>query len=86
MYRETVDFWLPDNQAQEGPQLARQMYDMLVTIYSSLFRPSSPLTLNWLVDDVYAMFGRDCNVMKGMGMLKTEFALFGKFMTRRKSS
>lgn len=81
MYRETVDCWFPERQKQ-GPQLARQMYDMLVSIYSGLFGPSSPLRLNWLVGDVYGLFGRDYLVMQSMGTLKTEFTLFGKKVSK----
>lgn len=81
MYRETVDSWFP-KQEKECPHLARQMYDMLVSIHSELFGTISPLRLNWLVDDVFALFGRDFSVMKRMGTLKTEFVLFGKSIMR----
>jgi hypothetical protein len=77
-YRETID-GLGNREQEEGqlPQLARHMYDVLVSTCSALFRPSSPLPLNWLIDDIYELFGRDNNSMQTMGTLKTEFFLFG---------
>ena len=77
MFRETMDSWFPEKQEYECPQLARQMYDMLASIHSG-FGTSSPLRLNWLVDGIFALFGRDFAVTKSMGTLKTEFALFGR--------
>jgi len=81
-YRDTIDYWPPrDHKLQE---LTRQMYDMLVSIYSALFRPSSPLRLGWrggetgLFKDFLDMFGGDDILMQRMGTLKTEFALYRK--------
>lgn len=85
MYRETVDSWFPEKHDIECPQLARQLYDMLVSIYSGLFGSISPLRLNWLTDDVYAIFGRDCRLINSMGTLKTEFALFGTLLSHKSS-
>ena len=76
-YRATVNAWPSCKHSHRD--LARQMYDMLVSIYSGLFASSSPLRLNWLIRDVYDMFGGDNILMQGMGLLKTEFALFGKW-------
>jgi hypothetical protein len=78
MYREIMDSWCPEKQEHECPQLARQVYDMLVSIRSGLFGTSSPLRLSWLVDDIFVLFGRDFAVMESMETLKTEFALFGR--------
>ncbi len=78
-YRETVDVWQSTKHEKDGlPQLARQMYDMLVSLYSGLFGSTSPFRLNWLFDDIYELFGRDRDVMKRMGTIKTEFAKFRK--------
>ncbi|KAG4437593.1 hypothetical protein IFR05_006932 [Cadophora sp. M221] len=79
-YRETIDAWSsPEHEKKGLPQLARHMYDMLVTLYSGLFRASSPLSLNWLFDDIYKLFGRDRILVGRMGIIKTEFAHFHKF-------
>lgn len=79
-YRETIDAWSSPQHEKKGlPQLARHMYDMLVTLYSALFRPSSPLRLNWLFDDIYKLFGRDSRLMLRMGIIKTEFTQFSRF-------
>ena len=44
-YRETVHSWYSEKHQREGlPQLARQMYDMFISIYSTIFGPSSPMT------------------------------------------
>lgn len=78
-YRETIDAWSDPQHEKKGlPQLARHMYDMLVTLYSALYRPSSPLRLNWLFDDIYKLFGRDSRLMLRMGTLKTEFTQFSQ--------
>ncbi|KAH7356727.1 hypothetical protein BKA65DRAFT_213280 [Rhexocercosporidium sp. MPI-PUGE-AT-0058] len=79
-YRETIDAWSSPQREQKGlPQLARHMYDMLVTLYSGLFRPSSPLRLNWMFDDIYKLFGKDNRLMCRMGTIKTEFTQSDKF-------
>jgi hypothetical protein len=77
IYRETLSCY--DNSGREGQlyQLAQHMYNMLVSIYSGLFRPSSPLWLNWLRDDVYELFGRDWRLIEAMGTLKTEIGQYG---------
>ncbi|KAE9377782.1 hypothetical protein N431DRAFT_478944 [Stipitochalara longipes BDJ] len=76
MYRETLFYY--DNSGREGDfyQLAQHMYNMLVSLYSALFRPSSPLWLNWLRDDIYELFGRDWRIMEAMGTLKTEIGQY----------
>jgi hypothetical protein len=77
-YRETVYVWYSQTHKKEGKaQLARHMYDMLVSIYSALFRPSSPLTRNWLTDK--DLFGEETELIRHMGTLETEFHLFRKF-------
>ena len=53
--------------------LAKHMYDMLVSIYSGLFRPSSPMCLNWLNQEIFELFGQDYRITHAMGTLKTEF-------------
>jgi hypothetical protein len=80
IYRETVDSWFPEKHEIECPQLARQLYDMLVSIYSGLFGSNSPLRLNWLNDDVYALFGRDSKLTQKLGTVKTKFAFFGRLI------
>ena len=77
-YRETVDVWFSQEHKDKGlPQLAKHMYDMLVSIYSALFRPSSPLWLDWSKTN-FGLFGQDMRVMRSMGCVKREFDLFRK--------
>ena len=77
MYRETL-FYYDDSDSDRGLyQLAQHMYNVLVSLYSGLFRPSSPLWLNWLRDDVYELLGRDWRIMEAMGTLKTEIGQYG---------
>lgn len=77
-YRQTVHSLYAEKHKQEGlPELAKQMYDMLVSIYSALFRPSSPMSRNWLTDK--EVFGNGIELMASAGTLKTEFNLFRKF-------
>ncbi len=52
--------------------LAQHMYDMFVSVYSALFRPSSPMWLNWLKDEVFELFGKDYRITRCIGILKTE--------------
>ncbi|KAH8685530.1 hypothetical protein BGZ60DRAFT_395392 [Tricladium varicosporioides] len=72
-YRETNEFWSRQDGSGDGlPDLSQHMYDMLVSIYSGLFGPSSPLRLNWLKSDVFDLFGRDTLITERMGALKSE--------------
>jgi hypothetical protein len=77
MYRDTPDY-VPSGE-HRFEELARHLYDMLVSIYSGLFRPSSPLRLNWLVNSSCNMFGGDDILLQRLGTLKTEFSLFGEY-------
>lgn len=76
-YRDTPDYVSSGERRLE--ELARHLYDMLVSVYSGLFRPSSPLRLNWLVGTNYNMFGGDDILMQKLGTLKREFSLFREF-------
>jgi len=80
-YRHTAYWHDGDIRAHELRQLAQNMYDMLVSIYSALFRQSSPLWLNWLRNDVYELFGRDWRMTEAMGTLKTEIGHYRVFAT-----
>lgn len=71
-YRATNHFWRQIGTRDDLSHLSQHMYDMLVSIYSGLFKPSSPLWLNWLKDDVLENFGRDPSIIERMGNLKTE--------------
>lgn len=81
-YRRTLFYYDKSGRDGELYQLARHLYDMLVSIYSGLFRPSSPLWLNWLRDDVYELFGRDSRITNAMGTLKTEIGHYGMLHLR----
>ncbi len=72
IYRRTVL-----NSEREGNGrlgLAQHMYETLISIYSGLFRPSSPLWLNFLKDEVFQLFGRDSKVTERLGTIKTELS------------
>jgi len=71
-YRRTIQQY-PDPEDSCKLGLAQHMYEMLISIYSGLFRPSSPLWLNFLEDEVFQMFGRDFKIVERLGTVKTEF-------------
>lgn len=77
-YRDTNKYWDCQSISKDGlPELSQHMYDMLVSIYSGLFRPSSPLWLNWLREDILDLFGRDTRIIERMGNLKAEMRFLG---------
>jgi hypothetical protein len=77
-YRDANEYWDCQRVSKDGlPELSQHMYDMLVSIYSGLFRPSSPLWLNWLKGDILDMFGRDTRIIERMGNLKAEMRFLG---------
>ncbi|SRR6266536_938636 len=78
-YRRTIFCYSRERGEEDRRQLAQRMFDQLVSIYSALFRPSSPLWLNWLRDDISELFGRDWRIMEAMGTLKTEIRHYGEF-------
>jgi hypothetical protein len=81
MYRETLYCYDNSGRQSEFYQLGQHMYNILVSVYSGLFRPSSPLWLNWLRDDIYELFGRDWRIIEAMGTLKTEIGQYGMYST-----
>jgi hypothetical protein len=81
MYRETLYCYDNSGRQSEFYQLGQHMYNILVSVYSGLFRPSSPLWLNWLRDDIYELFGRDWRIIEAMGTLKTRIGQYGMYST-----
>lgn len=74
MYRRTIElFSVKKRVGNTGPSLAKFMFDLLVSTYSGLFRTSSPMSLNWLKQEVFDMFGQDYRITHTMGTLKREF-------------
>jgi hypothetical protein len=71
-YRRTLQNVGSKNNKDSGFSLAQHMYNMFVSIYSGLFRPSSPMWLNWLKDEVFELFGKDYRITGCIGVLKTE--------------
>lgn len=65
-YRRTVLHGMSENWGDEAVGLAQHMYEMLISIYSALFKPSSPLWLNFLKDEVFELFGRDLRIVVGL--------------------
>jgi len=69
-YRRTI---LHSVREEKGElDLLQHMYEILISIYSGLFRPSSPLWLNFLEDEVFQQFGRDFKIVERLGTVKTE--------------
>jgi hypothetical protein len=69
-YRRTI---LTFAREEKGAlDLLQHMYELLISIYSGLFRPSSPLWLNFLEDEVFQLFGRDFKIVERLGTVKTE--------------
>lgn len=71
-YRRTIHRFVLKKKVQNGLALAQHMYDMFVSVYSGLFRPSSPMWLNWLKDEVFELLGKDYKITHCLGILKTE--------------
>jgi hypothetical protein len=63
---------MSENWGNEAVGLAQHMYEMLISIYSTLFKPSSPLWLNFLKDEVFDLFRRDLRIAVSLGTIKTE--------------
>jgi hypothetical protein len=59
-------------------QLAQHMYNMIISIYSGLFRTSSPLWVNWFKAEMYKSVVSDHEITRSIGIVKTEVALYGK--------
>jgi len=71
-YRRTLQIVRSKENKEIRFSLAQHMYNMFVSIYSGLFRPSSPMWLNWLKDEVFELFGKDYRITGCIGTLKTE--------------
>ncbi|KAH6678190.1 hypothetical protein B0J14DRAFT_650412 [Halenospora varia] len=52
--------------------LSRHMYNTLTSIYSALYKVSSPLTLDWRNEAVSEMLGRDPELIRAFCDIKTE--------------
>jgi hypothetical protein len=74
IYRRTI--LISERDGNGTLALAQHMYEMLISIYSGLFRPSSPLWLNFLKDEVFQLFGRDYKIVERLGAVKTEISYF----------
>jgi hypothetical protein len=69
-YRRTILHFEQDERGKLG--LVQHLYEMLISIYSGLFRPSSPLWLNFTEDKVFQALGRDFRIVERLGTVKTE--------------
>jgi hypothetical protein len=58
--------------------LARHLYNALTSIYSALFRTSSPLIFDWRTDEVSEMLGKDPELIRLFCNIKTELYWFSK--------
>jgi hypothetical protein len=71
-YRRTIVHWSSRRNRDSYLELSQQMYNMLISTYSTFFRSSTPLWHNFLKDDVFEKFGRDYSVTERLGVIKTE--------------
>lgn len=71
-YRRSIQNFESKIKMKSEMALAKHMYDLFVSVYSGLFRPSSPMWLNWLKDDIFELFGNDTSITHCVGTLKTE--------------
>lgn len=56
--------------------LASHVYDTLTSIYSALYKTTSPLTFDWRTDEISEMLGRDQDLIKAFCSIKTEMYWF----------
>jgi len=56
--------------------LAKQLYNMLTSIYAALFKTTSPLTFDWRTAEISEMLGRDPELIKSFCNIKTEMHWF----------
>jgi len=82
-YRRTISYWSSRRNRENCLGLAEQMYNMLISIYATIFRHSTPLWHNFLREDVFERFGRDYSVTERMGVIKTEMEYTCKSLVRQ---
>jgi hypothetical protein len=58
--------------------LTRHIYQTLTSIYASVFKTTSPLTLDWRTMEVSEMLGRDTELIRLFCDIKTEMFWFCK--------
>jgi hypothetical protein len=73
-YRRTLTNGASKKNKDSRFALAQHMYHMFVAVYSALFRPSSPVWLNWFKDEVFELWGKDRRITHCIGALKTELS------------
>ena len=71
-YRRTISHWSSRRNRESHLELSQHMYNMLISIYSTIFRASTPLWHNFLKADIFEKFGKDYSVTERMGVIKTE--------------
>jgi hypothetical protein len=82
-YRSTVSGYVVDRLDNVSRQLAQHMYNMIISIYSGLFRTSSPLWLNWFTAEMYRPVVSDHEITSAIGIVKTEVGFYGMLHNRR---
>ena len=71
-YRRTIIHWSSRRNRDNYLELSQHMYNMLISIYSTIFRASTPLWHNFLKEEVFEKFGKDHKVTERLGNIKTE--------------
>ncbi|KAH8884520.1 hypothetical protein GQ53DRAFT_396344 [Thozetella sp. PMI_491] len=57
-------------------EMARHMYHYLVSVYSALFKSTTPLYIDWRLDVNQDLFARDENLLQAFKSLRTETMYF----------
>ena len=61
--------------------LGRHLYNAITSIYSALYKTTTPLTFDWRKEEISKMLGRDSELIKSFCNIKTEM-----FWLRKSSS
>lgn len=81
-YRRTILHWSSRRNRDSYVELSQQMYNMLISTYSTLFRSTTPLWHDFLKEEIFERFGRDFSILERMGTIKTEMAYTRKLLYR----
>ena len=71
-YRSTVAAYEDAGSREVSYHLAQHMYNMVISIYSGLFRTSSPLWLNWFKAEMFKPIVSEFEITRRIGVVKTE--------------
>jgi hypothetical protein len=58
--------------------LGKHIYNALISVYSALYKTTSPLTMDWRTKEVSEMMGNDHELIRLFCIIKTEIYWFCK--------